>query len=36
MPSFGVGGKLKVDVITTEGRVLGMVGSSGNLADLLY
>jgi len=35
MPSFGVGGKLKVDVITTEGRVLGMVGSSGNLADLL-
>ena len=36
MPSFGAGGsKLKVDVITTEGRVLGMVGSSGNLADLL-
>ena len=36
MPSFGAGGsKLKVDVITTEGRVLGMVGSSGSLADLL-
>ena len=34
MPMFG-GGKLKVDVITSEGRVLGMVGSSGNLADLM-
>ena len=29
------GSKLKVDVITSAGRVLGMVGSSGNLADLL-
>jgi hypothetical protein len=34
MAMFGAG-KLKVDVITTEGRVLGMVGSSGNLADLM-
>ncbi len=32
---FGGGGKLKVDVITSEGRVLGMVGASGNLADLM-
>ena len=32
---FGAGGKLQVDVITTEGRVLGMVGSTGNLVDLM-
>ncbi len=35
MAMFGAGGKVKVDVITTEGRVLGMVGSTGNLADML-
>jgi hypothetical protein len=29
------GAKLKVDVITNDGRVAGMVGSAGNLADLL-
>lgn len=34
MAVFGAG-KLKVDVITNEGRVLGMVGSSGSLADML-
>jgi hypothetical protein len=34
MAMFGAG-KLKVDVITAEGRVLGMVGSTGNLADLM-
>jgi hypothetical protein len=34
VPVFG-GGKVKVDVITNEGRVLGMVGSTGSLADML-
>ena len=36
MPSFGGGSKIgKVDAITGEGRILGLIGQSGSLADLL-